>query len=328
MKYSTFPRSGEPISRLGFGAMGFAGWFGEETEEQYISALHRAMELGVNFIDTARQYGELERIVGHALREWKGEKPFVASKAQALGPASQWQFPVDAETAFPRGHIIADCERSLQALGLDQLDLFQLHIYWPTWGTAGYWMDELQQLKHSGRVRFVGISVPDHRADMVLALVESGFIDSVQTILNIFDPLALDNLLPICARHGVAVIARSILDEGGLAGVLAPDTRFEVGDFRHNYFDRVVPREVYIRKVEALRAYVPAYASSLASLAIRFALGSPDVTTAIVSMQVQAYAEMNVAVLDEPELSPELMHRLRTRHRFIKNFNRVADWET
>lgn len=328
MKYSTFPRSGERISRLGFGAMGFAGWFGEDTEEQYIAALHRAMELGVNFIDTARQYGESERIVGHALREWKGQRPFVASKVQALGPASQWQFPIEVETAFPPGHITADCERSLQQLGLDQIDLLQLHIYWPTWGTSGYWMDELQELKYAGKARFVGVSVPDHRSDMVLGLVESGHIDAVQTILNIFDPLALDNLVPICAKNQVAVIARSVLDEGGLTGFLSADTMFEEGDFRHNYFDRVVPRGVYIRKVDELKQYVPSNASSLASLALRFALADTRVTTAIVSMQVKAYAEMNVAGLDEPELPPELMHRMRTRHRFIKNFNRVADWET
>jgi aryl-alcohol dehydrogenase-like predicted oxidoreductase len=327
MKYSKFPRSGEPISRLGFGAMGFAGWFGEDTEDNFIAALHRALELGINFVDTARQYGQSERIVGLALRRWTGRKPFVATKVQALGPNSQWQFPVEVETAFPPGHITADCERSLRELGLDQLDLLQLHIYWPTWGTSGYWMDELQELKRRGKVRFVGISVPDHRSDMVLGLVESGLIDSVQTILNIFDPLALDNLVPICAKRGVAVIARSVLDEGGLTGLLTSDTRFEESDFRHNYFDRVVPREVYLRKVDSLRLYVPAHASSLASLALRFVLANSRVTTAIVSMQVEAYAEMNIAALDEPELPAELVHRLRTRHRFIKNFNRVQEWE-
>ena len=103
MKYSKFPRSGEPISRLGFGAMGFAGWFGEDTEDNFIAALHRALELGINFVDTARQYGQSERIVGLALRRWTGRKPFVATKVQALGPNSQWQFPVEVETAFPPG---------------------------------------------------------------------------------------------------------------------------------------------------------------------------------------------------------------------------------
>lgn len=327
MLYAEFPRSKEKISRLGFGAMGFAGWFGDQSERDHIDSLHRAMDLGVNFVDTARAYGESERILGVALKQWRGTRPFVATKIEGMAGNTQWAYPPTVEMAFPPGHITADAERSLKALGVEQVDLMQLHIYWPLWGTSGYWMDELEQLKRSGKARFIGISVPDHRHDMVLGLVESGRIDAVQTIVNIFDPLGLDNLIPLCRKHGVAVIARQILDEGGLTGFLTGTTKFARGDFREDYFERVVPQRVYVEKVDRLKQYIPAHASSLAALAIKFAIHDPGVTTAISSMHLKQFAEMNAAVLDEPPLSDAMFERLRTKHRFIKNFSRVPDWD-
>ena len=327
MKYRKFPKSGEKIGALGFGAMGFAGWFGAISDADCIRALHTALDLGVNFIDTARAYGESERIVGEGLSSWSGAKPFVATKIEALGPRLQFGMPLPVEDAFPKGHVTADCERSLQALGVDQVDLMQLHLYWPTWGTSGYWMDELQALKAQGKTRFVGISIPDHRSDMVLPLVQSGLIDSVQTIVNIFDPLALEVLVPICQQNDVAVIARCILDEGGLTGFLTEDMVFPKGDFRHGYFDESISRAWYMHKVDQLRPLVPDHASSLAALAVKFACHEPGVTTAITSMHVEAYARMNIAALDEPDLSPEIFHRLRTTHRFIKNMNHTGHWD-
>jgi methylglyoxal reductase len=306
--------------------MGFAGWFGSISDADCIRSLHTALDLGVNFVDTARAYGESERIVGEGLRQWKGEKPFLATKIEALGPILQFGMPLPPEQAFPRGHVIADCKRSLKAMGVDHVDLMQLHLYWPTWGTGGYWMDELQALKKQGKTRFVGISIPDHRSDMVLPLVQSGLIDSVQTIVNIFDPLALV-LVPVCEEHDVAVIARSVLDEGGLTGFLTEEMVFPKGDFRHGYFDRSINRSWYIHKVDQLRKFVPQYASSLAALAIKFACHLPGVTTAISSMHVEDYARMNIAALDEPDLPAEIFLRLRTSHRFIKNMNHTGHWE-
>ncbi|MGW1209503.1 aldo/keto reductase [Streptomyces sp. NPDC002499] len=321
MRSTPFPRSGEPISQLGFGTMGFAGWFGDQEESDWIDSLLYALDRGVSFIDTARAYGHSERIVGKALRQWSGQRPFVATKIESLAGPRGWGTPVAPEVTYPPGHVRASALRSLQELAVDRIDLVQLHIWWPTWGVTGYWMDELQQLKDEGLVRHVGISIPDHRSDMALPLVESGLIDSVQTIINIFDPLALDNLLPACRKHDVAVIARCVLDEGGLTGTLTEDTVFAEDDYRSRYFDEIVPRTVYLEKVDALRQYVPAHAGSLAALALKFVVQSPGVTTAISSMHVKEFCEENIAALDEPPLPAEVFDRLRFKHRFIKNFN-------
>ncbi len=327
-RYSVFPGSGRKIGKLGFGAMGFAGWFGAQAETEHIRALHRALDLGVNFVDTAAAYGESERIVGTALRQWTGEAPFLATKIECLGPNRRWSTPTPVETTFPKGHVRASCERSLAALGVDQLDLIQLHVYWPVWGLDGYWMEELQALKSDGKARFVGVSMPDHRSDLALPLVTSGLIDAVQTIINIFDPLALENLVPTAQAHDVAVIGRCILDEGGLTGFLTEDVAFPEGDYRNGYFDKTIPRAVYMAKVAALERFVPRHAGSLAALAIKFAVHHAGVTTALSSMHVREHAEANVAALDEPPLADEVFDELMTRYRFIKNLNHPFDeWD-
>ena len=320
MEFARFRDEKTSVSRLGFGAMGFAGWFGAQSEAEHIRSLHFAMERGINFIDTARAYGDSERIVGLAVRQWNGYRPFIATKVQGLAGQKQWGTPVPVDVAYPRGHCIADCERSLKALGLEQIDLLQLHTYWASWGTSGHWLDDLGTLKEQGKVRYVGVSIPDHRSDMALALAQSGAIDSIQTIINIFDPLALEMLVPSCRQNSVAVIARCILDEGGLTGFLKPDTQFEKGDFRQGYFDLSVPRSAYIGKVDRLRRYVPKHASSLAALALRFVLQHPGVTTAISSMHVQRFAEMNIEALGEGRLPDDIFTELFEKHRWTKNF--------
>jgi len=159
MQYRIFPATGESLSVLGFGAMGFAGWFGPIDDDDAIRSLHTALDLGVNVIDTARAYGRSEQVVGAALQTWSGPKPFVATKIQPRGPQHQFGAPAPVEEVFPKGWVTESCETSLRELGLDHVDLMQLHLYWPTWGRQGYWMDELQALKQSGKARAVGISV-------------------------------------------------------------------------------------------------------------------------------------------------------------------------
>ena len=328
MKYSTFAATGQQVSRLGFGAMGFAGWFGESDDAQFITALHAALDAGVNLIDTARAYGRSEEILGKGLAQWPGDPPFVATKIeQVSGNNLPWGIPVAAEVAFPPGHIRTSAETSLRTLGLDHVDLIQLHVWWPTWDNEGHWMGELQALKADGLTAAIGVSIPDHRSDMALPLVMSGLIDAVQTIINIFDPLALDNLVPACVDNGVAVLARCVLDEGGLTGFLTADTSFDDDDYRSRYFDEIIPRSLYMEKVAALERFVPGAAGSLAALALKFAVQDPGVTSALVSMHVKEYAEADIAAFDEPPLSADDFYELRTTHRFIKNLNHAKHWD-
>lgn len=319
MRSSTFPRLDREVSKLGFGAFGLKGVFGGFDEKEAIDSMHHCWSEGVNLLDTARHYGESEAIVGRALKAWSGERPFIATKAECIGPARQWAMPQPVEQCFPRGHITREAETSLRTLGVEQIDLFQMHLYWPNWGTGGYWLDELETLREQGKVASIGVSMPDQRHDAALTLVTSGRIDAVQTVLNIFDPTALDCLVPLCREHGVAVLARCVLDEGGLTGSLSMDQRFGADDFRANYFDQG-PRDHYLAKVEALRRFVPEHAGSLAALALKFATHHPGVTTALSSMDVREHADANVAAMAEEPLGEEVFEELRCHHRWIRNF--------
>ncbi len=328
MKHAPFPALGRDVSRLGFGAMGFAGWFGESSDDEWVAALHTALRSGVDFIDTARAYGRSEEVVGRALAEWDGDAPVLATKIeQVSGHNRPWATPIDADACFPPGHVRRSAEASLTALGLDRVDLMQLHCWWPTWDPGGAWMTELQALKDEGLAGAIGVSIPDHRSDMAVGFVATGLIDSVQTVINIFDPLALENLVPACVEHGVAVIGRCTLDEGGLTGFLTPDIEFDPDDYRSRYFDDIVPRPVYMEKVAALEQFVPRAASSLAALAIKFVLHDPGVTTTLVSMHERRFAEMNIAAVDEEPIPDDDFATLFTTHRFIKNLNHAKHWD-
>lgn len=176
MRYSGLTIDGIQISKLGFGAMGFDGCFGTQSEGDSIRALHEALDRGVTLVDTARSYGDSEAVVGRALRGWSGSMPLVATKVESLGSRRRWGMPQDVETVFPRGQVRASAERSLKELGLDRIDLLQLHLWWPTWGTSGYWLDELHELRQEGLVGHIGVSIPDHRSDLALPLVHSGVV--------------------------------------------------------------------------------------------------------------------------------------------------------
>lgn len=327
MKYNEFGRSGKQVSRLGYGAMGLGGVFGQYADEELVHSVVHSLEKGVNFIDTARNYGESERIIGLALREWKGELPFIASKIQSKGPGNVgWGMPIPVETAYPKGWLRESTEISLQQLGVETIDLMQLHQYWPQWDQTDYWMDELLQLKQDGKINAIGISLPDQRHDIALSIIQSGQIDSVQTVFNIFDPLSLDCLIPFCQANNVSVIARCILDEGGLTGFLRDDTQFEKDDFRKSYFE-YMPRQVYMDRVNRLREeFIPKYANSLAELAIKFVLHHPGVTTAISSMHIPHYADENISAVDSEPLPDEVFEHIRRHHRWVRNFYESKYW--
>jgi aryl-alcohol dehydrogenase-like predicted oxidoreductase len=216
--------------------MGGNLWFGGSGAES-LAALRRAIELGVNFIDTALVYGDghSERLVGQAVRS-SGQNVYVATKVppnNRLWPARPG---VSIEEVFPYGHIVESTEQSLLNLGMEAVDLQQLHVWNPDWLERDEWKRALEDLKQSGKAKAVGVSVNDHEPDTALELVATRLVDAVQVVYNVFDPAAAQRLFPLAQQHDVGILARVPLDEGGLTGQIRMDTQFDARDFRSRYF--------------------------------------------------------------------------------------------
>lgn len=311
-------RTGAMVSEVGYGAWGIGGsqWMGARDEES-LRALHRAVDLGLNFIDTALAYGDghSEQLVGRLVRERK-EEVYVATK---VPPGNrEWPASRPASEVFPAEHIRKSCERSLQNLGVERIDLLQLHVWLDEYLQADWLAETLIALKRAGKVRWLGVSVNDHAPRSALRAVASGLFDTVQAIYNIYDPTAADALFPACLQHDVGVIVRVPFDEGGLLGNIAPDTLFPSGDFRNVYFKGDRKKDVHAR-TEALRALLDAEAATLPELALRFCLSHDAVSTVIPGMRRLSSVESNIAVSDGRRLSAARREQLRD-HAWPRNF--------
>ncbi|MDX6222854.1 MAG: hypothetical protein QOD91_1908 [Frankiales bacterium] len=321
MEYRPLGRTGLSVSEIGYGAWGIGGsmWIGAE-EDESVRALHRAIELGVNFIDTARGYGESERIVGGVLREHASDEIFVATKVppkNLIWPAPDGVDPMDA---FPGSHIRASLETSLAASGLEAFDVLQFHVWSDEWVGRGDWLETVQALKDEGKIRFFGVSINDYEPENALALVRSGAVDTVQVIHNVFHQQPEESLFPACLEAGVGVIVRVALDEGGLTGRITAGTTFPEGDFRNVYFSGDRPADVEAH-VTDLAADLGISTDEVPDVALRYVLAQPAVSTVIAGMRTVRNVERNAATSDGVPLPAATVEALG-KHRWERNFYR------
>ena len=321
MNKRSLGRTGLEVSEIGFGAWGIGGaqWIGA-TDDESLRALQRAVDLGVNFIDTALAYGrgQSERLVGRLLRERQGEGILVATKVpprNLVWPASP---DVPVSETFPPAHLERMCEKSLKNLGVERIDILQLHVWQDAYLDQDEWREAFLGLKKTGKVRFLGISAGEHDADSALRAATSGLFDTMQILYNIFDQRPADRLLPLCRERGLGVLARVPFDEGGLTGLITPETTFPEGDFRTGYFAGERRRQVFER-CEALKKLLDGEAKTLPELALRFCLSHDAVSTVIPGMRKASRVEENCAVGDGRRLSPNLLATLK-QHAWPRNF--------
>jgi aryl-alcohol dehydrogenase-like predicted oxidoreductase len=320
MRYRELGRTGIEVSEIGYGAWGIGGaqWGGADDDES-IQALHRAIDLGLNFVDTALAYGDgrSERLVGQVVRE-RSETVHVATKVppkNRIWPAEEGS---PLEDVFPPGYVRDCAQRSLGNLGLDTIDLLQLHVWNDDWAGSSELLDEVDELRSSGKIRWFGISINDHQPANGLRMVDSGAVDSVQVIYNVFDQSPEDELFPACREHGVGVIARVPFDEGGLTGRIDASTEFSGDDFRAHYFRGERKRQVHDRAA-AIAADLGIAEERLAETALRFVLSEPAVSAVIPGMRSLRNVERNVAVSDGQGLPDDQREKLRA-HRWVRNF--------
>jgi len=313
-----FGRTGRTVSELGLGTWGMGGGIGGWTgadDRQSAAVLQAAVDAGITFFDSALVYGygHTDRLLGELVRANPDRDLFIASKV----PPKDREWPARPgariRDVFPPDHVRASVEGILRQARLPALDLVQFHVWQDAWAGEESWQRAVDDLRREGLVRHVGISVNRREPANVIRTLRTGLIDAVQVVYNVFDQAPEDELFPACQELGVAVIARVPFDEGSLTGTLTENSRWPDGDWRNSYFSPA-PLDETLARVEALRPLVPP-GETMARLALRFILSSPDVTTVIPGMRRLEHLAENVAAAEAGPLPLELLAALRT-HRW------------
>jgi len=310
MNYRRFGRTDWQVSEIGYGMWGMGGWTGSDDEES-LASLQRAVDLGCNFFDTAWAYGEgkSERLLGQLVRTNSDRKLYTATKIPPKNGTwpSRREFTLD--DTFPPDYIEQRVHESLDHAGLPSFDLMQFHVWEDSWVEDDRWAKKMDELRSQGLIRSVGISINRWEPANAVKAVRSGLIDAVQVIYNIFDQNPEDELFPACAENDVAVIARVPFDEGTLTGTLTKDSNWPEGDWRNLYF---VPENLSasVDRAERLKALLPE-GMSLPSMALRFILSHPNVSTIIPGMRKLRHVESNIEASGAGALPSELIGELR-----------------
>jgi aryl-alcohol dehydrogenase-like predicted oxidoreductase len=313
MQYRPLGRTGWNVSTISFGAWAIGGGaWGSVDDRQSLAALHRAVDLGVNFIDTADVYGDgrSERLVARLRRE-RSEALYVATKAgRRLNPHQA--------DGYNRENLTAFVERSLTNLETDAIDLLQLHC--PPIDV--YYRPEvfgvLDDLVQAGKLRHYGVSV--ERVEEALKALEYPNVQCIQIIYNLFRQRPADLLLPEARRRQVGILARLPLSSGMLAGKMTRESPFEADDHRNfnrhgEAFDRGetfsgIDFEVGLAAVEELRPLVPP-GVSMAAWSMRWILMNQGVTCAIPGAKRVDQVEQNVSAADLPPLPDSTLARIQ-----------------
>lgn len=302
-------RTGFNVAEISFGAWAIGGSWGETDDRESLETLHRAVDLGVNFIDTADVYGDgrSERLIAKLLAERSDQRIYVATKAgRRLSPHTADGYNLANLTAF--------VERSLRNLATDCLDLVQLHC--PP--TEVYYrpevFDALDQLVAAGKIQHYGVSV--EKVEEALKAIEYPNVKTVQIIFNMFRMRPAELFFAEARRRQIGILARVPLASGLLTGKLTSNSQFASDDHRNfnrfgQSFDRGetfsgVDYETGLAAVAELQQLVPAGAT-MAQLALRWILMFDAVTCAIPGAKRPSQQEENVKAADLPALTPEQM---------------------
>lgn len=296
MEYRTLGKTGLKISAVSFGAWAIGGnMWGPQDDNDSISAINKAIDLGVNFIDTAAVYGNghSEQIIGGVLKTRK-ERIYIATKI----PPTTWPPPATshARNIFPKENIKKHIEQSLKNLNIDCIDLIQLHSWRENWTSETDWYETILELKKEGKINFIGVSVHDNLHDEALGLIETSRIDTIQVVYNFLSRAPEERLLPKALKNNIGIIARVPLAYGALTGKFSNKTTFATDDFRSNKYYGEGLKEI-LKKVEDFKSIVgSSEKEKLVSRALHFVLGNKAVSTTIPGIRNKAQAIENCSI--------------------------------
>jgi aryl-alcohol dehydrogenase-like predicted oxidoreductase len=308
MRYRELGGTGLTVSEIGYGAWGLGqgAWVGAD-DDSGVRALHRALDLGVNFVDTARAYDRSECVVGRALRELPGggDGVHVATKVGPKVPVSLEPSGLDPMQAFPGSHLRESLETSLRELGRDHVDLLQLHTCTEDDLRRGEVIEVLERARARGQTRFVGYSGDGATARYA---VECGSFDTLQTSINVADQEAIELTVPAARARGVGVIAKRPIANAAWRTGRRPDN-----DYHHTYWERLQRLDYdFLRRPPA----------ESIGVALRFTAAIVGVQTLIVGTTRPGRWRENAAWLDDGVLPAREFEGLRDRWRAVAD----ASW--
>jgi aryl-alcohol dehydrogenase-like predicted oxidoreductase len=303
MRYRWLGNTGLRVSEIGFGAWAIGGtWWGPQDDMDSRLALHQALDMGCNFIDTAWVYGDghSEKLIGSVLKE-RGDRPVIATKV----PPQSWQWDNRPGTplsdAFPSDWVTAKTEESLRNLGVDCVDVLQLHTWLKDWNAqAGPLLETIARLKQEGKIRVFGISLRDKGPEEANDLIRWRQVDSLQIFFNLLYQDPLWKVFPLAQRYGVGIIARVPMAFGALSGKFTPKTRFYGDDHRRNLYVGE-GLTATLKKVEKLK-FLSSRTMPLAEAALKWTLAYPEVSTSIPGIRNPHQALLNCAAGDSVPL--------------------------
>ncbi|MCK0135458.1 aldo/keto reductase [Arenibacter sp. S6351L] len=317
MEYRTFGRSGWKVSEIGFGGWQLGGTWGKVDDNNSIETLLYAFENGVNFVDTAFAYGNghSERVIGKALNHWSSGKIYVATKITPIMDKSK-SLNLDnnpsIKDCYPNWHIREIVEGSLKRLGVEQIDLLQLHLWFEDGIINLEWLETLNELKKEGKIDKIGVSLADIRPNQGLELAQKGLVDSIQVLFNMFEQEPADSLFPESYKTGTAIITRVPLDSGALTGTWSENTITQWAEsdkrrlmYRGNRFKETLER------VEKLKKLCKPFYPTLAEAALRYSLYPKEVAVVIPGMRNKQEVDLNLAISDGNNFNNELVEILR-----------------
>ena len=298
MKTKRLGNSDLYTTSIGFGAwaIGGSGWefgWGDQDDKASIAAIHRALELGVNWIDTAAVYGmgHSEEVVASALKSWPGSRPYVFTKCGLLSDDQGYVYRNLKATSIRR-----ECENSLRRLKVDSIDLYQIH--WPTEDLEEGWA-EMGHLQKEGKVRWIGVSNFD--ASQLRRAEKIAPITSLQPPYSLIHREIEQKILPYCSSHGLGVIVYSPMQSGLLTGAMTRErvAKLPDSDWRSRDLEFTEPRlSKNLALVERLRKVGQKYHRPPGQVAVAWVLHNPAVTGAIVGARSAQQVEQNVGAAE------------------------------
>ena len=324
MQYRKFGRTDWRISEICFGAWQLGGTWGHVGKKEALKTLHCAFNHGINFIDTASAYGagQSERLIGEALKSYRKldmSEIYVTTKVTPID-ANKHCDATSIVGRYPKTHLIEQVEASLKRLQVETIDLLQLHLWYEDGVQNLEWLDVLKSLVAEGKIRQIGVSLPDIKPESGIELAKSDLVVSQQVIYNLFEQTPRNELFRVGEKTNMAFIARVPFDSGALTGTWNKSTydRWSHDDKRHHMYKGKSFAHT-LDRVEKLKLLCAHFDLTLPEVAMRFCLADTAVSTVACGMRNVEEVEKNTVYSSDKGLPDELLTLLQD-HNWKHNF--------